>query len=301
MSEITQQIKKNSLRATCSVLLGLQFLVMGTGLLAQPGSGRRSMTGPPVARAPWNRTRMPVGSYLPRPARDIQELRDQINNEPAVMEKYRRVFNGRTDEEIRQYLNTLVLTRTTGDVEAGVWYAHPDGVLGYRDKIVRKGTYVFADPKTGKPILAQVCGNPLRKVLDLPFPLKPAINTSSIQEFLEDEPLPPRKTAVLNVAMFDMAAMRIAPPAISNINVVRLQLPQIGRAFIGFSPVTPPLIPPVIPAGGGFFIPPIIPPIIGGGDTPPPIPEPGLISLSITALGSGIVLRGTTWRRRKRA
>lgn len=294
---------RDAVNAINSLALGATFLLTGTQLFAQVEHDTRSVTGPPLARAPWNRTKMPVGSYLPQPARDVRELRDQINNDPVVMERYKRVFYPKTPEQIRQYLNTLVLTKTEKDFATDVWYVHPDGVLGSRSRVVKKGTYVFSDPKNGKVVLAQVCGNPLRNVLDAPPLLNPAMNSSSIQEFLEDEPLPPKRTAVLNAAMFDMAAMRIAPPKITNLSIVRLQRPTLRSPFIGFSPVAPPLVPPTVPVtpAGLGGIPPVVPPVLPFGAAPPQLPEPGLITLAITSLGSGIVLRGGALRRRRRA
>ena len=136
---------------------------MGKGVSAQvdtdtrPTHDTRPITGPPLQNAHWNRTKMPVGAYLPQPARNVKELRDQINNNPAVMERYRRVFAPKTPEQIRKYLNTLVLTKTTTDTYADVWYVHPDEAVGSHLRKVKAGTYVFSDPKTGKIILAQVC------------------------------------------------------------------------------------------------------------------------------------------------
>jgi hypothetical protein len=243
---------------------------------------------------------MPVGSYLTRPALTKDQLVEQINNDPIVMARYRRVFNNRTQEEIKRQLSKLHLTQLTTDHISEVWFTRPDGEIGFRERRVKKGTYVYANDE-GTPILVQVCGNPLHKVLAAPEPLAAPKQTSSIQEFLEDEPLPPRRTAVLNANMFDMSPMRLSVPTTRNIEVVRLPTPSLTRFFTGISPIAPPIIPPIVPPALPPLIPPIIPPLIPRGDTPPLIPEPGLIALSLSALGSGVILRGATFRRRKRA
>ncbi len=292
---------QNLIRTLTAATLGLTFLLMGTASQAQYSSkpGTRASVSGPVQRAPWNRKNMPVGSYLTTPARTVEELQAQLDN-PVVMERYRKVFR-MSDDRIRELLSGLHLAQLKQDMITDVWYVHHnDGAVGWRTRNVRKGNYVFVD-KNNRVVLAQVCGNPVQVTKPADNPLLQPQKTSSIQEFLEDEPLPKRPTAVLNVAMFDMSPMRTIAPGVSNITVTSLPTPLLTRFFAGITPITPPIVPPVLPPVGGIpFIPPILPPIIPG-DTPPEIPEPGLIALSISALGSGVALRGAAWRRRKRA
>jgi hypothetical protein len=295
---------QNINRTLTAATLGLTFLLMGTVSQAQYSSkpGTRPMVSGPIQRAPWNRKNMPVGSYLTTPARTVEELQAQLDN-PVVMERYRKAFKI-DDARIKEMLSGLHLARLEHDFYTDVWYVHhDDGTVGYRRRLVRKGNYVFVD-KNNRVVLAQVCGNPVQvqpPIRGENNPLTQPQKTSSIQEFLEDEPLPKRPTAVLNVAMFDMSPMRTIAPAVSNITVASLPTPLLTRFFAGITPITPPIVPPVVPPVGGIpFIPPILPPIIPG-DTPPEIPEPGLIALSLSALGSGVALRGAAWRRRRRA
>lgn len=70
-----------------------------------------------------------------------------------------------------------------------VHYVHPGEHLGYRLRRVRKGTKVFATPD-GTPIVAQVCGNPLRSspgVSMMNYAVE-AGRLTNIPDFAPDEP-----------------------------------------------------------------------------------------------------------------
>ncbi len=265
--------------------------------IGEPLSGRRLDSSKVLPFVPWTRKGMPPGAYLASPAVSKTDLKNQLENNPELMKKYLRVFRGNTPREIRSYLGSLELIKLERDTPFNVYYWHKDGE-GYRARMVKKGTYVFVDGQ-GKPILVQVCGNPLRNILGLPEPLKGAQNTSSIQEFLEDEPLPPRRTVVLDeMQMFDMGSIQLVAPKARNIDVDILPKPSIGR-FAAVTPVVPPITPPVIPSVVPPTIPPLIPPIIRH-DPIPNIPEPGTVTLLLTSLSSGIAIGGSALRRRKR-
>lgn len=247
---------------------------------------------------PWTRKGMPPGSYLFTPARSQDELKAQLNSSPELMKKYLSVFRGNTAKEIRSYLSTLVLMQLDHDTPYDVYYWHQDGA-GARRRMVRKGTFVFADPDTKAPVLVQVCGNPLKNLLGLPPELKPMNQTSSIQEFLEDEPLPPRRTVVLDeMQMFDMGSIQLVAPRARNIDVNLLPRPSIGR-FAAVTPVVPPITPPIVPSVIPPTVPPLIPPIIRA-DPVPSIPEPGVVTLLFSSLSAGLAASGSALRRRKR-
>lgn len=301
----TRELNKRSLAALSTLTLLFTLGTVGRSVAQPPPFPRHSnvLMGRKLDKSkilpfvPWTRTGMPPGSYLSTPAVSTKQLLDQLDSNPELMKRYLRVFRDSTPREVRNKLGSLKLIRMERDTVYDVYYWHQDGE-GYRRRNVKKGTYVFVDDE-GKPILVQVCGNPLRNVLGLPNILKPGASTSSIQEFLEDEPLPPRRTVVLDeMQMFDMGSIQLVAPRARNINVDILPKPSIGR-FAAVTPIVPPIAPPLIPSVIPPGIPPLIPPIIRA-DPIPNIPEPGTITLLLSSLGSGLAFGGSALRRRMR-
>lgn len=105
-------------------------------------------------------TRMPIGSYLKNPATTTPALTRQVGSDPTVMKRYVTTFH-LPPSTIKSAFARLKLIHLTKDGIYQVHYVHPGEHLGYRVRRVRKGTLVYAT-SDGTPILAQVCGNPLR-------------------------------------------------------------------------------------------------------------------------------------------
>jgi len=87
-------------------------------------------------------------------------LISQIDNDPTILSRYVHAFN-LTPDTIERSFGELKLVRLSADRICEVHYVHPGEHVGYRIRRVRKGTAVW-EAKDGTPVLAWVCGNPLR-------------------------------------------------------------------------------------------------------------------------------------------
>ena len=127
---------------------------------------------------------MPPGAFLSGPAPNSSTLLKEIEASPAVMLRYTRLYR-LSPEMVRAAFSRLRLTRLQSDQIVRVYYVHNGERIGYKVRRIPKGTLVFALPN-GIPILAQICGNPLRNT-----PLHPADISfrSDIPVFNPEEPL----------------------------------------------------------------------------------------------------------------
>jgi len=113
---------------------------------------------------------VPRNSYLVRPVASARELANQIRTEPVVAQRYARHFK-RSAWEFADYVEkNLRLTRLDRAQTFNVYYAPPDGRLLVVRRTLPKGTPVFVEKRSGKPILKANCGNPLTPAASIPPP-----------------------------------------------------------------------------------------------------------------------------------
>jgi hypothetical protein len=113
---------------------------------------------------------VPRNSYLIRPVASARELANQIRTEPVVAQRYARHFR-RSAWEFADYVEKhLRLTRLERAQTFNVYYAPPDGRLLVVRRTLPKGTPVFVEKRSGKPILKANCGNPLTPAASIPPP-----------------------------------------------------------------------------------------------------------------------------------
>jgi hypothetical protein len=113
---------------------------------------------------------VPRNSYLIRPVASARELANQIRTEPVVAQRYARHFK-RSAWEFADYVEkNLRLTRLERAQTFNVYYAPPDDRLLVVRRTLPKGTPVFAEKRSGKPILKANCGNPLTPASSIPPP-----------------------------------------------------------------------------------------------------------------------------------
>ena len=111
---------------------------------------------------------VPRNSYLIRPVGSARELANQIRTEPIVAQRYARHFK-RSAWEFADYVEkNLRLTRLERAQTFNVYYSPPDDRLMVVRRTLPKGTPVFVEKKTGKPVLKANCGNPLTPAVSLP-------------------------------------------------------------------------------------------------------------------------------------
>ncbi|MDT7960282.1 MAG: hypothetical protein RQ971_00285 [Armatimonadota bacterium] len=113
---------------------------------------------------------VPRNSYLVRPVASARELANQIRTEPVVAQRYARHFK-RSAWEFADYVEkNLRLTRLERAQTFNVYYAPPDDRLLVVRRTLPKGTPVFVEKRSGKPILKANCGNPLTPAASIPPP-----------------------------------------------------------------------------------------------------------------------------------
>lgn len=213
---------------------------------------------------------MPTGAFLRKPAYKTADLVAAVRQDPIVADRYVRHFR-MSKSQLVDYFSSLKLAKLDMGGAYTVYNVH-DSILRSRVLTLKKGTLVFADV-TGRPILQQVCGNPM--VWRIPpvaaEPIVAAPATGDITSEVEPG------TAVI-------AGASVAEPGLGEI------------------PVTPPAIPPTMTSrnNSGLLL---IPLILGIGaatllnqdDDCPPVPEPA--TMTVLAVGGAALLR----KRRKKA
>ncbi|OYT74052.1 MAG: hypothetical protein CFK48_00200 [Armatimonadetes bacterium CP1_7O] len=113
---------------------------------------------------------VPRNSYLIRPVASASDLANQIRTEPIVAQRYARHFK-RSAWEIAEYVEkNLRLTRLEKAQTFNVYYSPPDDRLMVVRRTLPKGTPVFVEKKTGKPVLKANCGNPLTPAVSIRTP-----------------------------------------------------------------------------------------------------------------------------------
>lgn len=105
---------------------------------------------------------MPPGAFLRSPVSGVSALDQQLRTDSLVVSRYSRLLR-LTPAMVRSTFAQLHLTHLRKDTVLEVYYVHAGETIGYKARRVRQGTPIFA-LADGTPVLAQVCGNPLRSV-----------------------------------------------------------------------------------------------------------------------------------------
>lgn len=205
---------------------------------------------------------MPTGAFLRKPAYKTSDLVSAIRNDSVVADRYVRHFR-MTKSQLTEYFSSLHLAKLDLGGAYQVFNVH-NGVIASRVLNLKKGTLVFADA-SGRPILQQVCGNPMVYRIP-PIAAEPVVGQPASGEI----------TSEVDESTEVPMAMPIAEPG------------------VGPVPEVPPIEPPPTITrrdNGGLLL---IPLIVGIGaatlikkndDCPPPVPEPA----TMTIMAGGIV------------
>jgi hypothetical protein len=242
---------------------------------------------------------VPRNSYLIRPVASAQELANQIRTEPVVAQRYARHFK-RSAWEFAEYVEKhLRLTRLERAQTFNVYYSPPDDRLLVVRRTLPKGTPVFVERNTGKPILKANCGNPLTPAASIPtpqatLPIEIASVATPTPVFAEIIDAPQAPTVEL-IEIADAPIEEVVAADVLPTETLVETLPEAAPepeapptlAPVAASPTTQ--LPPAITSGGFNWLPflPLIALITPrGGETFEPIPEP----TSALILGAGLGL-----------
>jgi hypothetical protein len=242
---------------------------------------------------------VPRNSYLIRPVASAWELANQIRTEPVVAQRYARHFK-RSAWEFADYVEkNLRLTRLERAQTFNVYYSPPDNRLLVVRRTLPKGTPVFVEKRSGKPILKGDCGNPLTPAASIPtpqatLPIEIASVATPIPMFADTINAP--QAPVIEIVEIAEAPIEevVAADVLPTETLVET-LPEAAPepeapptlAPVAASPTTQ--LPPAITSGDFNWLPflPLVALITPrGGDTFEPIPEP----TSALILGAGLGL-----------
>jgi hypothetical protein len=242
---------------------------------------------------------VPRNSYLIRPVASARELANQIRTEPVVAQRYARHFK-RSAWEFADYVEkNLRLTRLERAQTFNVYYSPPDDRLLVVRRTLPKGTPVFVEKRSGKPILKANCGNPLTPAASIPppqatRPIEIASVATPTPVFAEVIDTPQAPTLEI-VEIVDTPIEEVVAADVVPTETLVETLPEAAP-----EPEAPPMLPPVASAPTPQMPPAIrgepnwLPflPLIAllaprGGDNFTPIPEP--TSALILSAGLGLL------------
>ena len=226
----------------------------------------------------------PRDSYLQYKVYNVEQLIQQVSDNPTVRQRFARHFQIPESRVVSYMRANLVESYVPTTGRYTVYCMHPSGKFYPVKQTFHRGTKVFA-LRNGEPVMKWVCGNPLSKFLPevqvRNIPVKPRVKVSPIIQELS-----PAETA--NVLVPSEIATRIYQPAVP-FNLASASSPVLLRGGNSLLPFLLPIA--LIGVAGNHG---------GGGNNPPPPPGPAVPEAgTLVLLGMGLPLAFAAGRRRQ--
>lgn len=122
----------------------------------------------------------PPGSFVRHRVVSVAQLSQHVRKDAVVLRRYAKHFGIPAGEVADYFAKNLKLVSLKKPLRATVWYVDKRGLIHTKTKLLPKGTAVFVD-KTGKPVLAWSCGNPLVKKLAKPVAEKEDVKAAPLE------------------------------------------------------------------------------------------------------------------------
>ncbi|MFN4033786.1 MAG: hypothetical protein ACK4ME_09275 [Fimbriimonadales bacterium] len=243
---------------------------------------------------------VPRNSYLVRPVANAKELANQIRSEVVVAQRYARHFR-RNAWEFADYVeNHLRLTQLERAQAFNVYYSPPDDRILVVRRTLPKGTHVYVDKRTNKPILKANCGNPLTSAAPISATPQMQAPTEIAPTTVGATPLMVENTEIAQTPIIDIVEIAETPieeTVAADVLPTETLFETTPEAIPETTPVAPPAVlaetPPLAPIlTRRLSWVPFLPLVAlfaprGGGDNYDPIPEPA--SLLVLSAGLGLL------------
>lgn len=208
--------------------------------------------------------RMERGSFLRKPALSRWQLLEQVKRDPIVAARYHRHFHV-SDQELLAYFGTLQTSTLSATQKYRVWHVDPDGKIGPKYLLLKKGTKVFVDPK-GKLVLKLSCGNPMTETIPKrPKEFEPTVNRippTTLEapvgpelELAPTEPPGPALDVPVEPPPIEPAGELTPAGPIYESSAPQIFMPSGGGSIAWWPILTVPVIGTIIPKGGGDAVP----------------------------------------------
>ncbi|MCX8052813.1 MAG: PEP-CTERM sorting domain-containing protein [Armatimonadetes bacterium] len=226
------------------------------------------------------------GSFVRYSIRSVEDLVDQVTNNPVVAKRYAEHFGTSPEKLARYFQNNLTVITLKSPVKVRTYFISKNGRIASKHRVLPAGRQVFAT-LSGEMLIETDCGNPLTKKLP-PVETKVKGTTEAIPPLPAAEEVafaPPVEAGPELIETFEDATVRTVQSAVEPL------------AEFGSSPSLLQVAQAVAPVLAGLHL------VHNRKSSPSPaevvIPEPGsLVSLSLGC--SGIAFARLARRRRTR-